>query len=160
MECPQPAEQLLLARQSLDTATGETIVECCQNYLKRLEDYRDELYKFRGSPGINRQQKAELPREAVDALRKEVRRAVEKTTKERNKIEDLLKSFVAISGYEALETFNRLNYKGFSDWELKAGGVRFAGGAETDKISVQDAVQTASQLRREEFVEQQTVFAA
>jgi hypothetical protein len=53
-----------------------------------------------------------------------------------------------------------LRYKGFDDWELKAGGVRAGGGAgEADQISVQAAVALASLLRRDEYVAAQTIQA-
>lgn len=148
-------EKMHEAKSALQTATSENIVERCQKYLKLLDDYRDKLYKFRGSAEINRQQKSDLSREAVHNLRKQIRSAVEKTTSERNKVEDLIKSFVAINGYEAMQTFNRLEYKGFDDWTLKAGGLRFGGGTEADVLTVQEAVATASLLRREEYIAHQ-----
>ena len=150
-------EKVNLARLEVESSTSENIIERCQNYLKMLDSYRDEMYKYRGNPEINRQQKSLLSPEAVDGLRKQIRHAVEKTTREHNRIEDLLKSFTAISGYDALETFNRCHYKGFSNWQLKAGGSRFGGGAEADKISIQDAVATASLLRRAEYLNLQTI---
>ncbi len=150
-------EKVNTARLEVETGSSENIIERCQNYLRLLDEYRDEMYKYRGNPEINRQQKSSLSPQAVDSLRKQIRQAVEKTTREHNKIEALLKSFTAISGYDALETFNRCQYKGFSNWELKAGGLRFGGGTESDKISIQDAVATASLLRRKEFLNLQTI---
>lgn len=148
-------EKMREAKFSLQTATIENIVERCQKYLRLLDDYRDNLYKFRGSPEINRRQKNQLSPEAVNDLRKQIRAAVEKTTSERNKIEDLIKSFVAINGYDAAQTLNRFEYKGFDDWVLKAGGVRFGGGAETDVLTIQEAVATASLLRRKDYITRQ-----
>ena len=148
-------EKMQQAKASLQTATIENVVERCQKYLKLLDDYRDKLYKFRGSAEINRQQKTDLSIEAVHILRKQIRRAVEQTTSERNKIEDLIKSFVAINGYDAAQTFNRLRYKGFDDWALKAGGVHFGAGEQSDVLSIQEAVATAGLLRREEYVANQ-----
>ena len=145
------------AKLEVEAGTPENIIERCQRYLKLLDEYRDEMYKYRGNPEINRQQKSSLSPEAVDILRKQIRAAVEKTTREHNKIEALLKSFTAISGYDALETFNRCQYKGFSNWELKAGGLKFEGGGETDKISIQEAVATASLLRRAEYLNRQII---
>lgn len=150
-------EELRRVKESLKSATSENIVETCQKYLKLLDDYRDEMYKFRGNPEINRQQKSSLSPEAVNSLRKQIRQTVERITREHNKIEALLKSFTVISGYDALETFNGCSYKGFNNWELKAGGVKFGGGTEADKISVQEAVLTASLLRREQYLNLQTV---
>lgn len=140
------------AKQAVESATSENIINRCQKYLILLDDYRGELYKFRGNPEINRRLKDSLPSEAVDSLRKQIRAAVERTTREHNKIESLLKSFTAISGYEALETLNQLNYKGFSDWELKAGGVRSAEGSDDSRMSIQETVELVGLLRREEYV--------
>jgi hypothetical protein len=145
-------EEMHSAKQAFESATSANIIECCQKYLVLLTAYRDELYKFRGTPEIDRHQKSLLAREVTDNIRKEIRAAVETVTRERNKVESLLKSFTAISGYEALETFNKCQYKGFSNWEIKAGGIRFEGGTEADKISIQEAVLTASLLRREEYL--------
>jgi hypothetical protein len=79
--------------------------------------------------------------------------AIEKTTRERNETEALLFSFTSVSGYEAVETFNRHKYKGYDDWQLRAGGVvRFSGDITGERMSVQEAVDTASVLRREEHI--------
>ena len=144
------------AKQNVEAAVSTNIIERCQKYLSLLTAYRDELYKFRGTPEIDRYQKSLLAREAIDNVRKEIRAAVETATRERNKIEALLKSFTAISGYEALETLNRCQYKGFNNWELKAGGVKHLSGTEADKISIQEAVVIASLLRRSEYLTLQT----
>ncbi|MEP6923716.1 MAG: hypothetical protein ABI954_04555 [Pyrinomonadaceae bacterium] len=157
MQRPELEEEMRRFKQMFEKATSENIIEYCQKYLGLLTAYRDELYKFRGTPEINQHQKSLVKRAAVDLVRQKIRTAVENCTSERNRIETLLKSFIVISGYDALETFNQHHYKGFSNWELKAGGLRFGGGTEADKISVQDAVATASLLRREEYLNPQTI---
>ncbi len=68
---------------------------------------------------------------------------------ERNRVEGLLKSFTEINGFDAVNIFNSNNYKGYDNWELKAGGVRFEGGTEADRIAIHVAVETASRIRRE-----------
>lgn len=157
MQNKQLEERMSCAKQLLELATSENIIERCQQYLVLLSDYLNELYKFRGTPEINKNEQSPLLRSAIEKVRKEIRASVEAITGERNRIEALLKSFTAISGYDALETFNQSCYKGFNDWELKAGGIRFGGGAEADKISIQEAVVTASLLRRENYVTRRTI---
>lgn len=151
-------EKIQQAKLAIKTATSENLIERCRKYLLVLDAFRNELYKFRGSAETNRELCDSVSREAVEKLRKQIRAAVEKTTRERNKIEELLKSFVTISGYEALETLNICNYKGHINWELKAGGANFSGGTKADQISVQEAVTAASLLRRREYLASQTNF--
>lgn len=149
---PELNEELMLAaKEAMETAKSDNIVDRCQKYLILLDNYRNELYKFRGSPEINRELKFSLPSEAVNNLRKQIRADVEKTTRERNKVELLLKSFTSISGYEAVETLNRLQYKELDDWELKAGGVKSISSSDNGRLSIQDAVELAGLLRREEY---------
>jgi hypothetical protein len=108
------------------------------------------LYKLPDRLGIGR--RSESPPREGD-VRGAIREAIEQTTRERHVTEALLLSFTSISGYEAAETFNRRGYKGHTDWELRAGGVaRFRGGVAGERMSVLEAVETASLLRREEHV--------
>jgi hypothetical protein len=149
-------ENLRNAEQSLKKATCENIIELCEKYLLRLNEYRDELYKLRGSPEINLQQSSPLVRELVEQTRKAIRQAVETTVRERNEIEILLKSFTVISGYEAVKTFNQLEYKGFAEWELRANEVRPKTDTNNERFTVQEAVETASLLRREAYIKYKT----
>ena len=80
--------------------------------------------------------------------------AIENTTKERNETEMLLLSFTTVSGYEAVEIFNRQKYEGRDDWELRAGGVKSTGISGGDLMTIQEAVDIARMLRREEDVAQ------
>jgi hypothetical protein len=83
-----------------------------------------------------------------------IREAIERTTRERNRTQLLLLSFTTVSGYEAVEIFNRRNYGGHDDWELRASGVKFRGGDNSDLMTVQEAVDLASLLRREDHLAQ------
>jgi hypothetical protein len=148
---PELEENLRRNKLAVEQAGCENVVELCRKYLRLLTEYRDELYKFRGTPEINSYQ-GDLSKEKVDRLRKEIRFAVTSATEERNRIEALVKSFTVISGYEAIETLNRQKYKGHGSWNLKAGGVKFGDEADADKMTVLEAVETAGKLRREEYV--------
>ncbi len=148
---PKLEENLRKAQSDLDLATSENIIECCQKYLALLAKYRDELYKLRGTPEINLLD-SPLPNEEVAGIRKEIRAAVTNFTTEHNRVEALLKSFTAINGFEAAKIFNSHKYKGYGNWELKAGGIRFQGGTQADRIMINEAVEIAGQLRREEYV--------
>ena len=149
---PELEERLRRARLALDGAAAENIVELCRQYLAVLAEYRAELYKLPDRLGIKR--RSEPPsREDSDDVRTAIRAAIEQTTRERHGTEALLLSFTSVSGYEAAETFNRHGYKGHTDWELRAGGVaRFCGVVAGERMTVLEAVETASLLRREEHV--------
>jgi hypothetical protein len=149
-------EKLLQAERALKKATCDDIIELCEKYLLLLTEYRDELYKFRGTPEISLQSSSSVARELVDQTRKAIRSAVETTTRERNETESLLKSFTTISGYDAVRTFNQLEYKGFSEWELRANEVRLKTDTNNERFTIQEAVETASLLRRQAYVDYKT----
>ena len=151
-------ENLLKAEFALNQANSSNIIELCREYLRVLTEYRDELYKLRGSPEINLQQSSSLARELTQQVRKAIRSAVEITTRERNKTESLLESFSSISGYEAIDTFNRLKYKGFDDWQLGANSIRPGNNGNDGQMTMQEAVDTASLLRREVYIANKTTF--
>lgn len=149
---PELEERMRHARQALDGAASDNIIELCKQYLTLLAEYRTELYKLPDALGI-KQWSGSFLWQDVDHARKEIRAAIEKTTRERNGTEALLFSFTSVSGYGAVETFNRQKYKGYDDWELRAGGVvRFSGDIAGERMAVQEAVDTAGLLRREEHI--------
>ena len=151
---PELENKLHQARHALKRATSENIIELCKQYLVLLDEYRRELYKLSGTSGISQWSQPSLSGEDIDKTRRVVRAAIENTTQERNRTATLLRSFIAVSGYEAVETLNRRKYKGHDDWELRAGGVKFSGGIDADRMTIQEAVATTSLLRREEYVAQ------
>lgn len=145
-------ERRLRARRALDGATSDNLVGLCKRYLARLAEYRAELYKLRGTPGVSRPSDALLT-EGTGGARLAVRAAIENITRERNETEALLLSFTAVSGCEAVETFNGRKYQGHDDWELRTGRVsRSEGGPTDESLTVLEAVDIASSLRREEHV--------
>src|ERR1041385_1737003 len=105
-----PLEQRLQASErAVGSDPSESIVTRCKEYLGRLAEYRNELYDLQGTPGLNQQSASpSLSEEVPD--RKTIREAIERTTRERNRTELLLLSFTTVSGYEAVEIFNRRNY--------------------------------------------------
>ena len=156
MLIPSLEEALQKAKHALDGATTENIIALCQKYLALLDEYRSELYKLPGTHGINLRARSSLSREDLDKTRKTIRLAIEHTTQERHRTEALLRSFTAVSGYEAEEVFNRRKYKGRNDWKLSAGGVTSSGSTADDRMTIQEAVDRASLLRREEYIAQVT----
>jgi hypothetical protein len=150
------SENLLRAEQALKRATCDNIIELCEKYLFLLNEYRDRLYKFRGTPEINLQPSSPFARELVNQTRKAIRSAVERTTESRNQTESLMMSFTLISGYEAVKTFNQLEYKGFAEWELRANEVRLKTDTDNLRFTIQEAVEIASLLRRKAYVEYKT----
>lgn len=149
---PQLEEQLSHARHDLRLATSENIIYLCKHYLALLSEYRSKLYELQGTPGIDQQSASSTSPQDVSDARKAVRAAIENTTKERNGTEMLLLSITTVSGYEAVEIFNSRNYEGHNDWELRSSGVKFSGGTGRDLLTIQEAVDIAGLLRREELV--------
>jgi hypothetical protein len=149
---PELEERLRQAKLALDGATSGNIVELCRRYIALLAAYRAELYTLPEALGLNRRSGSSLS-DDVGGDRKAVRAAIEETTRERHGIEALLLSFTSLSGYQAVETFNRRHFKGHADWELRAGGVaRFCGGVASERMTVMEAVEAASLLLREEHI--------
>src|ERR1041385_3734923 len=150
---PQLEQKLFASRQAVNRATSETIVRQCKEYLALLAEYRNRLYELQGTLGLNEQSTSPSVTEKVPD-RKTIREAIERTTQERNKTQLLLLSFTTVSGYEAVEIFHQRNYGGHDDWELRASGVKFRGGDNSDLMTVQEAVDLASLLRREDHLAQ------
>lgn len=151
-------EQLLKAELALGKATSDNIVQLCRDYLRLLSEYRDQLYELRGIPEINLAQSSSLGRELIEQSRKAVRAAVEITVREHNRTEALLESFVSIKAHEAAETFNSLAYKDATNWEPFSGGICSANGTTDTQMTMKEAVETASRLRREAYVANKTTF--
>lgn len=152
MLSPELEEKLRNARLALDGATSETIIELCKQYLALLARYRSELYKLPDKLDLNPRSKSSSSRADVDDTRKVVRAAIEHTTREREWAEGLILSFTAVSGYGAVETLNRQKYKGHDDWKLSTGGVSTSDAGGGGRMTIQEAVETASLLRREEHI--------
>ena len=148
-------EKLDHARRALNGATSKTIVELCKRYLVLLAEYRSQLYEL-GKSGLREQSPSSSTPEGVAAERKSIRAAIEKTTQERNRTELLLLSITTVSGYEAVEMLNRRKYGGYGDWELRASGVKSTSSSAQDLMTIQEAVDLASLLRREDHVAQHT----
>jgi hypothetical protein len=121
-----------------------------------LDEYRDELYKFRGAPEIDLRQAAPAARESIEQTRRSIRAAVESITERRNQTESLLRSFTAINGADVVKTFNQLEYKGFIGWELRSNRIRLESSGE--QLTVQEAVEIAGLLRRRAYLADKTTF--
>jgi hypothetical protein len=160
MLSPELEGKLREAGLALDGATSGNIIELCKQYLAVLAEYRSELYrlpdtlKLRPGPASS-----SSSREDIKGVRKAVRSAIERTTQERRQTEALLFSFTAISGYGAVMTLNRHKYEGGDDWQLSSGGVSLRDGSDGKRMTIQEAVETASLLRREEHVAGNAVVA-
>lgn len=153
---PELETKLRQARYDLNRATSENIVVLCQQYLALLAEYRNQLYENKNTFRVGPQPADAPSPECFDDAKKAVRAAIEKTTQERNRTELLLLSFTTVSAYEAVEIFNRRKYEGHDDWELRASGVKFHGGTGQDLMTIQEAVELAGLLRREEQIAHNT----
>lgn len=151
MVYPQLEEKLSHAKDALTRATRENIIELCKGYLAVLAEYRSKLYELQWTSRTQRPLASSSP-ENIALTRKTIRAAIENTTKERHGTEMLLFSFTRLSGYEAVEIFNRQKYEGRADWELRSSGVKSTGISGGDLMTIQEAVDVACLLRREEYV--------
>ncbi|HEY8205418.1 MAG TPA: hypothetical protein VIF81_11870 [Pyrinomonadaceae bacterium] len=147
----QTEEKLRHAQHALNRAASENIVELCKRYLALLAEYRSQLYELANS-GIRQRSASTSLTDDLAAARKSVRTAIENTTRERNRTEMLLLSITTVSGYEAVEMLNRQKYEGHTDWELRASGVKSTGSSDHDLMTIQEAVNIASLLRRDEHI--------
>ena len=153
---PELEQKLQESRHTLNRANSENILDRCKHYLGLLAEYRSKLYELQELSGVHRQTASlVLPEGALD--RKVIREAIETTTRERNRTQVLLLSFTTISGYEAVEIFNERRYEGHEDWELRASGVKFRGPENSDLMTIQEAVDLASLLRREDHIAQNSL---
>ena len=151
-------ENLNKIESDLNRADSGNIVELCRKYAQILSEYRENLYKLRGSTEINLQPPSPFARELIGQVRRAIRLAVEITARKYNKTELLLESFTSISVYEAVKTFNRLGYKGFYDWELGGNTVFSQRHGKIQQIAIPEAVDAASLLRREAYIADRSVF--
>lgn len=153
---PKLEQKLQATKLAVNRANSENIVDLCKYYLGLLGEYRTMLYELQEVRGVRqRPEPTSLPDGALD--RKVIREAIETTTRERNRTQVLLLSFTTVSGYEAVEIFNDRKYEGHDDWELRASGVKFRGGENCDLMTIQEAVDLASLLRREDYVAQSSL---
>ena len=150
---PKFEEKVNYAREALKGASRENIIELCKQYLAVLAEYRSKLYELQWTSRTHRPLPSASPEDA-GLTRRTIRAAIEKTTKERHGTEMLLLSLTTVSGYEAVEIFNRQKYEGREDWELRSSGVKSAGISGGDLMTIQEAVDLAGLIRREEYVAQ------
>jgi hypothetical protein len=156
---PQLEEKLNHAKNALKRATCENLVELCKGYLTVLAEYRSKLYELQWTVRTRQPFTSSSPEHTLPA-RKTIRAAIENTTKERHATEILILSLTTLSGYEAVEIFNRQKYEGHEDWELRSSGVKSIGVSGNDLMTIQEAVELASLLRREEYIAQNAALAS
>ena len=107
------------------------------------------LRKLKWDPNNGQAAQSAMARELTDQIRSAIRCEIEGTTSERNRIGTLIESFTMVSGWSAVETFNRHNFRNACDWELVGTGVKsIANGA---SMSIVEAVDEAKRIRREAF---------
>jgi hypothetical protein len=151
MVYPQLEEKMNHARDALKKATRENITELCKGYLAVLATYRSKLYELQWTSRTRKPVPSSLTENLTRAT---IRAAIENTTKERHATELLLLSLTTISGYEAVAIFNDQKYEGRADWELRSSGVKSSGISGGDIMTIQEAVDLAGLLRRDEYVAQ------
>jgi len=146
-------EKLNHARHALKRASVENIIDRCKRYLALLAQYRSQLFELNGTSDARLPPaSSSTPKQLV--ARKAIRAAIENTTRERNRTEMLLLSITTVSAYEAVEIFNTRKFAGQTDWELRGSGVKSTGSATAELLTIQEAVDIAGILRRQEHVAQ------
>jgi hypothetical protein len=141
------------AKNSVNKATGNNIIERCDEYIKLLNEFRYSLYKLRGESQIDLGEASILTREKSESLRKEVGDGFINTIHELNLTRLLLNSLTTSDSYEVLETLNRQNYKQHNNWELIDGNIKFDGCPDRSQITFQEAINISIELRCAEFSE-------
>ena len=149
---PQSEEKLQASKQALNTATSEPSSSSANSILHFSSNTESNSTNCRTSHEYVKSKRLLCSGRVPD--REAIRAAIETTTHERNRTQVLLLSFITVSGYEAVEIFNQRSYEGHDDWELRASGVRFHGGDNSDLMTIQEAVDLASLLRRKDHVAQ------
>lgn len=152
------SEDLINAKFALKKANSENIIDVCQEYLRLLDEFLGKLYKLRGTPEVSLSPSSPFLREIIEQTRQAIRTEVVLTTREYNQTEALLESFISISEYEAVQTFNHFEYKGFKEWELRANEVRLKDDSNNEKLTAQEAVKIAGKLRRKAYANYKTTF--
>ena len=145
-------EGVLSAEIALRQASSDSVVDECWNYLSHLTAYRHDLRSLRCLSDDALYARSPLSRELITQARWAVRAVIEITVRETNRTEKLLEFFTAINVHQAAEVLNTCKYLGSANWESSSSGARFANGFETGQLSVDNAVSTASRLRREAYV--------
>ena len=139
--------EVLKAEIELEDATAVDVLERAKVYFALLCAFKRQLQTFaqmsamRG-PGTARSRPAERPVDpiatAIDVVESEIVR-----------VDRLIVSFTTISAWEAAQIFNRVGYRGSSEWEAAANEVRTTIG--TERMPAENAVEAAGLLLREEY---------
>jgi hypothetical protein len=145
-------EGVLASEIALRDASSDTVIEECRNYIQHLKSYRLDLRELRCLSDDALFSRSALSRELLYQARSAVRAIIEITVRETNRAEKLLDLLTSISVHEAAAILNVCRYLGSNNWEANSGGVRFVNGFDTGQMSVDTAVTTASQLRRDAYV--------
>ena len=149
---------VLKAEIELEDATAEDVIERAKVYFALLCAFRRQLQTFtqlsvrrapmhlNGGPGTK-----DRP---VDPIAT----ALEVVESELIRVDRLIDSFTTISAWEAAQIFNRVQYRGSSEWEAAANEVRTVIG--TERIPAESAIEEAGMLLREEYASERRVRVA
>ena len=144
-------EQVSAAKGSLSESNADNVIEHCLEYLKRLDEYRKQLLGLKELPEIDLDAQTPFAQELVAQVRSAMRAAIEITVSETNRTRALLDSFTSISIYEAAATLNTFRYEGSNNWVAGNVGVRYSNGFASGFLPTVQALEVASQLRREAY---------
>lgn len=151
-------EDIIKAESALGSAKSCDLIGLCREYLACLSNYRDQLMSLKDIPAIDPAEPSPLKFELAGHIRQAVRKVLEDIAAKRNFYESLLSSFTNISGYDAVRTLNISQFKGFDSWELFSGGARLRYAPAEKGLTMEEAINTASLLRREAYSESKTTF--
>lgn len=147
---PELPEELRNAGSAFEAATSEDIIELGEKYLELLEEYYKKLCQHPGSSQGGLQPAPSSSWEAVHDIQQAIKDTLDRTVQEHKRVGTLLDSLIYLTGEEVIETLNRLEYKGRAGWKFGEGGVTDGSG---QALGLQEAVNIASLLRRQEYIE-------
>jgi hypothetical protein len=144
---PELEAKLINAHHAFETSAAENLIDSGEKYLELLEEY---ISKLHSPPGRYAQPASPSASKAVADLRELIQSSIDQSEKERARVDALLNSLEEMTVGEAVETFNRLNYRGLNSWEVRINEI--TDDRNIHHMSFQDAVDAASLLLCEEYV--------
>ena len=150
--------EVLKAEIELEDASAEDVIERAKVYFALLCAFRRQLQTFTRLSvvrGLKTSNGGAGPKERpVDPIAT----ALDVVESEVIRVDCLIDSFTTISAWEAAQIFNRVQYRGSSEWETAANEVRTVIG--TERMPAENAIEEAGMLLREEYASERRLRVA
>ena len=141
--------EVLRAEIQLEDATAENVLERAKVYFALLCAFRRQLETFAGMSVMREPGPARFAATTTDRPVDPIATAIGVVESEITRVDRLIVSFTTISAWEAAQIFNRVGYRGSTEWEAAANEVRTTIG--TERIPAENAVEAAGLLLRKEY---------